>query len=167
MSDTDGSAGLVERLGARFAQPVSGPAYRRSVRGFTVSAVLFLAGYALKVLSAAQPVAAPILWLMVGAAGVVLVNAWYIVTGRTTVDAHGVRQQWMFEKSYRWSEIMRARRVRMPFSSRLALVTGRGPVRAIHGGSSELDRAFDEVTRIFSGNGSAASPSSASRESGC
>jgi hypothetical protein len=121
------------------------------VRLFTLGAVIFIVGYAARVFGTRPDVGTPILVLLAAAGAIVLVNAWYIVTGRTTVDHRGVRQQWMFPKDHPWTEIARARRVKLPFTVRLLVVTGRGPVRAIHAGDPALDRAFDDITRLYAG----------------
>lgn len=134
----------------RFATPVSGPAYRPLARLSTASMVAGLAAYGVRVMVArSDGIDSGFLMLMAGAAAIVLVSAWYILFGKTTIDGQGIRQDWMFPKVYAWHEIGRARVVRMPLTRRLAIATGRGPVRAIHGGDRALDEAFAEIARLY------------------
>ena len=137
----------------RFVQPVSGPSYRRSAKWMVLSTVLGLAVYGAQVLGANRDVTAPVLLLMAAGAAVVLVSAWYMLTGRTTVDSRGIRQDWMFARQYRWHEIARARHVRMPFTSRLVISTGTGPFKAVHSGCRELDEAFRTIAAAYGGRG--------------
>lgn len=132
-----------------FPVPLTGRSYRPMFRYFTLSTVMSLATYGTWVLSRRSDVAPTILLLLAVAAVVVLAHGWYILTGRTTVDSHGVHQDWPFRKSYRWGEIMRARVVRLPGSVRLVISTGSGPMKAIHSGCRELDAAFERIAAFY------------------
>ena len=44
---------------------------------------------------------------------------------------------------------MHARRLRVPFTSRLLVRMGAGPIKAIHSGNAELDAAFTDITAIY------------------
>lgn len=135
----------------QFDQPVSGPAYRPFTKLVTINVVIGLFAYGTYVLSRRDDIAVALWWLVAMAALVVLVSGWYIVTGKTTIDAKGIRQDWMFTKSYRWHEISRARFIRLPFSGRLMLVTGQGPIKAVHSGNATLDRAFRDIAAFYGG----------------
>ena len=133
----------------RFATPVSGPAYRLSAKlvAGAMSAVLVI--YGLRVIDKilAMPWAMAVL---IGTAFVgVLSTTWYVFKGRTTIDARGVRQEWIVLKDYDWSRISKARYLRLPFTSRLMLRTGFGPIKAIQGGTPELDAAFREIAAYY------------------
>jgi len=136
-------------LEERFHTPVTGPAYRIPAKVFVVLALLFMLVFATRNLD--QMASLPwSMWILLAAAfGGVAVTSWYVVTGRTTVDSRGVRQQWMVEKSYRWDQIRRVRHVRLPLSSRLLISVGFGPSKAVHSGSAELDAAFKEIAAYY------------------
>lgn len=136
-------------LAERFASPVTGPAYRRPARVVAVATVLALVVWGVKISDQLAELNWAMWVMLIAAFGGVVVTTWYIVTGQTTVDARGIRQQWLVEKSYRWDEIARARHVRLPFSSRLMITTGFGPSRAIQSGSAELDEAFREIAAHY------------------
>lgn len=132
-----------------FPEPVSGPSYGPAARLGTLSTVIFLVGYAMSVWSRRDDVAAAVWLLLAAAAAVLLVTAWYILTGRTTLDREGIRQDWVVRRQFRWHEISRARVMRMPFSTRLLLATGGGPMKAVHAGDAILRQAFARVSAFY------------------
>ncbi|HPU54636.1 MAG TPA: hypothetical protein PK359_23975, partial [Burkholderiaceae bacterium] len=133
----------------RFAQAVSGPSYTAWAKATTVSTVATLLLYGGQVLLKRPDVAWPVLMLMAAGGGVLLMSTWYIVTGRTTIDNRGIRQDWLSPKVFGWHEISQARLVRMPFVPRLVVMTARGPFKAVHGGSRDLVDAFREIDRFY------------------
>ena len=139
----------LQSLVARFESPVSGRAYRPFTRYLTLCFVSSLLTYGAYVLGRSDGVAGTILLLMAMAAAVMLVGAWYIVMGRTTIDGSGIRQDGLFPKAYRWHEINRARFLKMPLSARLLLTVGSGPIRAIHSGDGQLDAAFRDIAEFY------------------
>ena len=94
-------------------------------------------------------VAWPVLMLMAAGGAVLFSSTWYILTGKTTIDAKGIRQDWLFSKEFSWHEISRAGLVRMPLIPRLVLATQRGPLKAVHGGSPALLAAFREIDAFY------------------
>ncbi|MBP8308308.1 MAG: hypothetical protein KAY46_13650 [Burkholderiaceae bacterium] len=133
----------------RFAQPVSGPAYTAWARFTTASTVASLLLYGGQVLLRRPDVAWPVLMLMAAGGGVLLLSTWYILTGKTTIDGRGIRQDWLTPKEFGWHEIARVRLVRMPLVPRLVVMTGRGPLKAVHGGSRALVEAFREIDTFY------------------
>jgi hypothetical protein len=135
-----------------FAQPVVGPAYRRYTKIFTIGMVATLLAYGLQVFNRrSDAVSMSIIWLMLGAAAVLLVTTWYIVTSRTTIDSKGIRQDWFFKKEYSWYEISKVKFIRLPFSSRLVILGARGPFKAVNSGCKELDDAFRQLENFYLG----------------
>jgi len=133
----------------RFAVPVIGPAYTPWARWTTAGTVVSLLAYGAQVMATRPDVAWPVLMLMAAAAVVLLASTWYILTGKTTIDSRGIRQDWIFPKDYAWHEITRARLVRMPLMPRLVLMTPRGPFKAVHGGNKALLTAFADIDASF------------------
>ncbi|MFT4103479.1 MAG: hypothetical protein QM674_21120 [Burkholderiaceae bacterium] len=134
----------------QFEQPVSGPAYRPFTRLLTAKLIVGLLLYGGWVLWR-HDVATPVLVLIGSAFVVVVASGWFIVTGKTTIDRQGIRQDGLFPRRYSWHEISRARFVRWPLSARLMLVTGQGPIKAVHSGNATLDRAFQDIARFYAG----------------
>jgi len=138
-------------LSQRFATPVSGPSFRLVAKA---TVVLTVAGFVVLAATSADqwreirwPMAILLLTVFVG----MVVTGWYILAGRTTIDSQGIHQDWMADKHYTWEEIVRARRIRLVVTSRLMISNGRGPMKAIHGGSRELDAAFAEIAAYYRG----------------
>ncbi len=133
----------------RFATPVSGASYRLSAKVAAGTTIASLVVYGVRVID--KIVAMP--WtmsLLVGAAFLgVLATSWYIFKGRTTIDERGIRQEWIVIKDYDWARISKARHLRLPFTSRLMLRAGFGPIKAIQGGTPELDAAFREIAAYY------------------
>jgi hypothetical protein len=135
-----------------FAQPVVGPAYRRYTKAFTIGMVVSLLAYGLQVMSKrSDAVSNSVIWLMVGAAAVLIVTTWYIITSRTTIDSKGIRQDWFIKKEFSWHEISKVKFIRLPFSSRLVILGARGPFRAVNSGCKELDAAFRQLEDFYLG----------------
>jgi hypothetical protein len=73
------------------------------------------------------------------------------MTGKTTLSAQGVRQDWIWRKSIDWSEVKSARFLGLPglawlVPPRLMLRGDSGMYVVFNGGSRTLHRAFAEAT---------------------
>ena len=133
----------------RFAQPVHGHAYRPLTRVLTVFIAVATIGYGANVGATRGELAGALLFMLVSAGLIMAVASWYIVMGKTTIDARGVHQDWIMAKSYGWAEIRSARIVRLPVSTRLMLNTGRPPFKVIQAGTPELEQAFREIVAYY------------------
>lgn len=133
----------------RFAHPVSGHAYRPVTRLLTIVIALATLGYGLSVGLTRGHLEGPLAFMLVTAGLIMAVAAWYIVTGQTTIDANGVRQDWIMAKSYGWGEIRSARLVKLPLATRLMLNTGRPPFKVIQAGTPEIEAAFREIVAYY------------------
>lgn len=135
---------MTHPLAERFAQPVTGPSYRRSARAMVAGTILSLCAYGVR--TVAEHDFGWNGWFVLAFAGAaVAATGWSVLTGRTTVDARGIRQDGVPRKEFGWDEIVRARRIQLPLTSRLLVSTGRGPLKAVHAGDPALDAAFDEI----------------------
>lgn len=76
-------------------------------------------------------------------------TTYYILTGKTTIDSEGVRQDWFSGKTYKWDEIRKVSMLRLPMATRLVINTGKPPFKAVHSGSPVLTEAFEEIVRIY------------------
>ncbi|MEK9774648.1 MAG: hypothetical protein VW339_00610, partial [Quisquiliibacterium sp.] len=118
-------------------------------KAFVVLTMIALLGYGVKAADTLGVLSWP-MWMLLGAALLgTAASAWYILTGRTTIDAHGIRQDWITQKSFEWGQIKRVRLLRLPLSSRLLISTGLGPYKAIQAGSPELDAAFKDIAAHY------------------
>lgn len=147
-STPEGPLPMENPLARRFAEPVHGPSYRRVAKWMVASTIGSLFAYGINIVTANDFGASGWLVLALGA-GSVLVTGWSVLTGCTTIDARGIRQDGVPRKEFVWDEIVRARRIRMPFTSRLLISTGKGPLKAIHAGDAALDAAFAEIDAVY------------------
>jgi hypothetical protein len=138
-------------LEQRFANPVSGPSFRVAAKVTVVATVAGIVVLAARTADQWSEIRWPMAILLATVFLGTVVTTWYILTGRTTIDSQGIHQDWMATKHYAWGEIVRARRIRLLITSRLMLSTGHGPMKAIHGGSRELDQAFAEIAAYYRG----------------
>lgn len=141
-------------MGRAFEAPVAGPTYRPLTRALALALVLGLLGWTGASVLRAHDALGPAHW----AAGAAILGAllWplpALLLGRTEVDARGVRQLGWQGREVLWSEVARARFLRLPGAPRLLLSTGFGRVKAFHSGSPALDEAFERAARILSDAG--------------
>ena len=133
---------------------VSGPAYGRAFRLFATAVLLALLAYGARVVLVLPP-EPPSRdgWFFIGAVVFALLGSWYfMVTARTTIDAHGIRQSGLIERRTDWSEVRYAR-VRGPsFSRRLVVRNIGGRIRYYYGGTPELVAAFERIAAAYPRN---------------
>jgi len=135
----------------RFVTPVSGDTYRKPVKIMAVLLTLVMFAAVIAGLGSAESVDGAAWLLLIGGGLGMGFGCYHIVRGKTTIDAHGIRQDWIFPKVYPWDEIYKAKLLRLPFGTRLMLTTPRPPFKAIHGGTRELEAAFEEIAAMLPG----------------
>ncbi len=133
----------------RFAQPVVGPSHTFGFKLTAVGLLVSLGGYAARVLERAPEMSQHVALVSLGAAGLLLVSSWWLLFGKTVVDATGIRKSGWWKTEVRWEEIGRASYLRVPLSPRLVVMTGSGPMRSFFAGSPALQDAFREIERIY------------------
>jgi hypothetical protein len=138
-------------LEKRFATPVSGPSYRVAAKVTVLATIVGIAVVAARTADQLTGMTWPMMVLLATVFLGMVVTGWYVLTGRTTIDAQGIHQDWMAPKHYTWDQIARARRIRLLVTSRLLISTGNGPMKSIHGGSPELDAAFADIVAYYRG----------------
>ncbi len=133
-----------------FDAPVSGPAYGRGFRAFATAMLLALLAFGARVLWEQLPTLARGGGWFLGAVVFALLGTWYfMVTARTTIDAQGVRQSGLIERSTAWDEI-RSACVRGPaFSRRLVVHSSLGRLRYYYGGTPDLLAAFERIAAAY------------------
>jgi hypothetical protein len=144
---------MPSRADVRLPRPVTGLSYRRPAAAIATVLTLAVFGYGGRLLAADAGLPALLMLVLIAGAVAMAINCWFIVFGTTTVDADGIRQAGMVERAWRWDEIERVRLVRMPWSTRLALMPARGPVRIVHAGTPQLDEAFETIAAMYSRDG--------------
>lgn len=138
----------------RFATPVVGRSHTLPVRVVSAALVVLLIGWGARALIAdPADLGWQVLVLLAAALAMVLWQGWYMLFGRTIIDAQGIRQEGVSDKRVTWEEISRLRLVRLPLSARLLVAGQRGPVKAFHAGTPELVAAFSEIESRYASHG--------------
>lgn len=133
----------------RFAQTVRGPSHTLAFKAAAVGLLVLIALYAVRVLKDAPEVSEHVGLLALGAAGLLLISAWWLLFGSTTVDATGIHRSGWWRTDIKWEEIGRAKFLRVPFSPRLVVLPTHGPMRSFFAGNAALEDAFREIERIY------------------
>jgi hypothetical protein len=94
---------------------------------------------------------------------VLLTSYWFFMTGKTTVSATGVQQDWIWRKQVSWSEVKSARFLGLPGMAwlvppRLMLRGDSGFYVIFNGGSRDLHQAFARVTVLVQARAMGMSP---------
>jgi|GEM_PF-3741287 len=126
----------------RFVSPVTGPSYGAFTKLLAAFITAIVVLFVVAMIAMAEKMNTPMLFAMSA-------TTYYIVTGQTTIDSKGVRQDWITGKTYTWEEIRKVRVLRLPMATRLVINTGKPPFKAVHAGSDELASAFEEIVRIY------------------
>lgn len=78
-----------------------------------------------------------------------LVIAYYMWTGHTTIDATGIRQSWIMRREISWDQIKTAKFIPLLGSKKLVCFPHRGRPVVFQGATLELQRAFAEISLAY------------------
>lgn len=135
--------------------PVTGPAYGPGFKVFATLLTIVLVVY-----SASIAVRFPLLQFGVGikmllafSAFMLAISYYWFLRARTTIDADGIRQTWMYDKKVEWRDVRGARMIGIPFLSwlfppRIVIRTGNS-FTTFNGGSREVLIEFAKIALAF------------------
>lgn len=134
---------------------VTGPAYSDGFKAFATIVTLALAVYCASV---AVRFSLPafgfgVKALLVCAAGMLAISYYWFLRARTTIDAEGIRQSWVYNKQVAWSDVRGARMIGIPyltwlFPPRMVIRTGNAFV-TFNGGTQEILIEFARISLAF------------------
>ena len=131
--------------------PIQGRSWPRWVAA-TAWAVLALIGVRMA-LVAGSPQGANISPLLAGSLVLLftglIVIAWYMWHGVTTIDRDGIRQSWIMRRQVQWQDIHFAKFVPLFNSKRLICFTRRGRPIIFQGATPELQVAFAKISLVL------------------
>lgn len=81
-------------------------------------------------------------------AGMVIV-AFFMLVGHTTLTEHGIKQDWILKRELTWEELKFAKFVPLFYSKRLICFTKRGRPIVFQGASQDLQVAFAHISLIY------------------
>ncbi len=137
------------------AKPVTGPSYSKGFKLFATLLTVMLLAYA-----------ASIAWrfplpsfgigvkaLLLGAVAMLGVSYYWFLRAATTIDEHGIRQTWVYDKQVRWSEVRGAKMIGIPYMSwlfppRMVVRTGNA-FTTFNGGSREVLIEFARISLAY------------------
>lgn len=134
------------------AAPVTGPAYSPYFKCLASGVVWLLVWYGWR--AAAHVSLARdhlgMLLLAGGAACLLLLSWWHFLTSTAMIDAQGIRQTWIVDRSVNWEAVRHARLIGLPFLDRLfpprlVLQIRQGHFVTFHGGTPALHEAFARI----------------------
>jgi hypothetical protein len=141
-----------------FYQPdssVTGPAYGTGFKVFATILTIVLALY-----GASVAWRFPLLSFGFGVEVLLLVAAlmlgvsyYWFLRARTTIDAEGIRQTWLYDKKVQWRDVRGAKMIGIPYASwlfppRLVVRTGNA-FMTFNGGSREVLVQFAKISLAF------------------
>lgn len=74
-----------------------------------------------------------------------IVVAYFMMVGHTTINEKGIQQEWILKRELAWEELKFAKFVPLFFSKRLICFTKRGRPIVFQGASQELQIAFAQI----------------------
>lgn len=94
-------------------------------------------------------VATPLIASVVLAYTGMVVVAFFMWTGHTTITEAGIKQDWILRRELQWDELKFAKFVPLFFSKRLICFTKRGRPIVFQGASPELQAAFAHISLVY------------------
>jgi hypothetical protein len=137
-------------LSEHFATSLSGPAYTRAFKAASTAVLLLIVVQAIRLWGVIWPALnTQGGWILIGGFFVLLGSYALLLRSRTTIDAEGLRQTGIMDKTVAWSDIKVARLRGFPFARRLVVSTGYGRLRAFYAGTPELEQAFARIGAAY------------------
>lgn len=136
-------------------QPVEGPAYSPWFKMVATVVAVGLAGYGLSI-----ALRFPLLqygfgvkMLLLGAAAMLGISYYWFLQSRTTVDEHGIRQTWLYDKKVAWRDVRGVKMIGIPYAGwvfppRLVVRTGNSFV-TFNGGTQALLVEFAKIALAY------------------
>jgi hypothetical protein len=134
---------------------VSGPAYGAGFKVFAsvVTFALLTYGVSVALRFPLMQFGLGVKALLLGSAVMLGVSYYWFLRARTTIDATGIRQSWLYDKHVDWSDVRGAKMIGIPFLSwlfppRMVVRTGTA-FTTFNGGSREVLIEFAKISLAF------------------
>jgi len=148
MSDKITQSKLFDALGPL---PLMGRSWPKAIAGLAWLVILLIIWWiALRAQHLQAQVQGPVALSVVISLLALCVIAYYMWFGRTTIDAEGIKQEWIFNRRIGWEEIRMAKFVPLLFSKRLVCFPHRGRPVIFHAGERPLEIAFAHIALAYS-----------------
>lgn len=148
MRDKITQSKLFEALGTL---PLMGRSWPKAIAGLAWLVILLIIWWiALRAQHLQAQVQGPVALSIAISLLALCVIAYYMWFGRTTIDAEGIKQEWVFNRRISWEEIRMAKFVPLLFSKRLVCFPHRGRPVIFHAGERPLEIAFAHIALAYS-----------------
>lgn len=131
--------------------PVYGRSWPKAI-GLLACAVTFIIGIQLirTATTESGQLASPMIIgaIVLSYAGLIAIT-WYMLFGHTTINQHGIQQQWIIRREISWNDLRFAKFVPLLYSKRLICFPTRGRPIVFQGGTKELQIAFAEISLVY------------------
>ncbi|RJG15887.1 hypothetical protein D3872_11805 [Massilia cavernae] len=134
---------------------ISGPAYGKGFKLFaTVMTIgLFAYGASIALRFPLLQYGVGVKALVFGAALMLAISYYWFLRARTTIDAAGIHQTWLFDKKVEWRDVRGAKMIGIPYLSwlfppRMVVRTGNS-FTTFNGGSREVLIEFAKISLAF------------------
>ncbi len=134
---------------------VTGPSYGKGFQSLATMLTAVLALYGASVawrfpLSSFGP---GVKLLLLGATVMLAVSYYWFLRAQTTIDARGIRQTWVYDKTVEWRDVRSAKMIGIPYLSwlfppRLVVRTGNA-FMTFNGGTREVLIEFAKISLAF------------------
>jgi hypothetical protein len=141
-----------------FYQPektVTGPAYGAGFKAVAtvMTLALFAYGASVAMRFPVMTFGLGVKALLLGAAAMLALSYYWFLHARTTIDAEGIRQTWLFDKKVAWNEVRGAKMIGIPYLSwlfppRMVVRTGFA-FTTFNGGSQDVLVEFAKISLAF------------------
>lgn len=134
---------------------VSGPSYGKGFKLVATVLTVMIVMYAASI-GWRFPVASlglGVKLLLLGAGAMLLVSHYWFLRARTTIDAAGIRQTWLYDRKVEWRDVRGAKMIGIPYMSwlfppRLVVRTGVA-FMTFNGGSRDVLIEFAKISLAF------------------
>lgn len=134
---------------------VSGPAYGGGFKVVATILTLVLLAYGASVAWRFElpSFSIGVKLLLICAVAMLLVSWYWFLRARTTIDATGIRQTWLYDKQVTWSDVRGAKMIGIPYLSwlfppRMIVRTG-SAFTTFNGGSRDILIEFAKISLAF------------------
>lgn len=147
MTDPIARHKLFDALGAL---PTSGRSWPKPIAALAWLVILLIVWWiAVRAPHLQEQIQGPVALSVVISLLALCVIAYYMWFGRTTIDARGIHQDWVFNRHISWDDIRMAKFVPLLFSKRLICFPQRGRPVIFHAGERHMEIAFAHIALAY------------------
>jgi hypothetical protein len=137
------------------ARSITGPSYGTGFKVLATIVTIVLAAYGASIIARFPMLSfgLGVKALLAGSALMLGLSYYWFLRARTTIDAAGIRQTWLYDKQVKWDEVRGAKMIGIPYMSwlfppRMVVRTGNA-FMTFNGGSQEVLIEFANISLAY------------------